>query len=72
MRIEDTAVVAGGIALLTRPGAPARQGEPAGVRDVLARHVDALETMDAPATLDGGDCCRLGRTLYIGRTARTH
>jgi dimethylargininase len=70
--VEDPAVVAGGIALLTRPGAPARQGEPAGVHEALARHVDAVETMDAPATLDGGDCCRLGRTLYIGRTARTN
>jgi dimethylargininase len=69
--VEDTAVVAGGVALLTRPGAPARQGEPAGVRDALARYV-TIETMAAPATLDGGDCCLLGRTLYVGRTARTN
>lgn len=28
-------------------------------------------SLEAPATLDGGDVLRLGRTLYVGRTART-
>jgi dimethylargininase len=27
--------------------------------------------MNAPETLDGGDCLRLGATLYVGRSART-
>lgn len=68
--VEDTAVIAGGIALLARPGAPSRQAEPAAVRAALAARLPVAE-MTAPATLDGGDCLRLGRRLYIGRSART-
>ncbi len=69
--VEDTAVVAGGIALVTRPGAPSRQAEPPAIAAALAPHV-RLATMHAPATLDGGDCLRLGRRLHIGRSARTN
>ncbi len=69
--VEDTAVVAGGLALVTRPGAPSRQAEPPAVAAALARHVPT-ETMHAPATLDGGDCLRLGTRLYVGRSARTN
>jgi dimethylargininase len=69
--IEDTAVVAGGIALITRPGAPSRQPEPEAVARVLTEHVE-LAHMTAPATLDGGDCLRMGQTIYVGRSARTN
>jgi dimethylargininase len=69
--VEDTAVVAGGLALITRPGAPSRRPETAPVARALARHVD-LAWMDEPATLDGGDCMRVGRTIYVGRSARTN
>jgi dimethylargininase len=68
--VEDTAVIAGGVALLARPGAPARQAEPAAVRAALAARLPVHE-MTAPATLDGGDCLRLGRRLHVGRSART-
>lgn len=63
--VEDTAVVIDDLALVTRPGAPSRRGEGAAVATALAPLV-GLATMDAPATLDGGDCLRLGRTLRRG------
>jgi len=69
--VEDTCVIAGGLALLARPGAESRRGEPAGVRAALAELLPLAE-MAAPATLDGGDCLRLGRRLYVGRSARTN
>jgi dimethylargininase len=69
--VEDTAVVAGDVALITRPGADARRGETEAVAAELARHV-GLARVAAPATVDGGDCMRLGDTLYIGRSARTN
>jgi dimethylargininase len=69
--IEDTAIVAAGIALITRPGAPSRQPEGARVAAALAELVE-IAHMHPPATLDGGDCLRLGRTIYIGRSARTN
>jgi dimethylargininase len=69
--IEDTAVVAGGVALITRPGAPSRQHEGEAVARVLGSRLE-LARMTAPATLDGGDCLILGRTIFVGRSARTN
>ena len=72
--VEDTAVVAGGVVVLTRPGAPSRRPEVDGVARALAARGAAARTMDAPATLDGGDCLRLAaaRTIYVGRSERTN
>ncbi len=69
--VEDVAVVLDEVALLTRPGAASRQGEVAAVEAALARH-RPIETTPAPATLEGGDVLRVGRTLYVGRSARTN
>jgi dimethylargininase len=69
--VDDCAVVFGGQALLTRPGAPSRAAEPERLAEVLAGLVDELHPMTAPATLDGGDVMRLGRTLVAGRSERT-
>jgi dimethylargininase len=69
--VDDCAVVLGGRALLARPGAPSRAAEPQRLAAVLERLVDELERMTAPATLDGGDVMRLGRTLVAGRSERT-
>jgi len=69
--VDDCAVVLGGQALLTRPGAPSRAAEPETLAGVLAGLVDDLHRMTDPATLDGGDVLRLGRTLVAGRSERT-
>lgn len=69
--IEDTAVVLDEIAVITRPGAASRRAETAGVATVLSA-CRPLQSMSAPATLDGGDVIRLGRTLYVGRSGRTN
>jgi dimethylargininase len=69
--IEDTALVLDEVALLTRPGAPVRRAETEAVGPVLAGFRPLLR-MEAPATLDGGDVLRVGRTLYVGMTSRTN
>jgi dimethylargininase len=69
--IEDTAVVAGGVALITCPGAPSRRPEVDPVAVALSAYMP-IERMQAPATLDGGDCMLVGTTLYVGRSARTN
>jgi dimethylargininase len=68
--IEDTAVVADGLAVITRPGAVSRRAEPEAVEVAL----DGVEVvrMTAPATLDGGDVMRVGKTFFVGRSARTN
>jgi dimethylargininase len=69
--VEDTAVVVDELAVLTRPGAPSRRGEGATVAPVLERF-RPLALLEAPATLDGGDVLRIGRTLYVGESARSN
>jgi dimethylargininase len=69
--VEDVALVHEGMALLCRVGAPSRRGEGEALREVLGRHA-RIETMEAPATLEGGDCLRIGKRLYVGRSARTN
>lgn len=69
--VEDTLVVAGGTALLTRPGAPSRRGEVSSVAAALPPWLRVI-SMPAPATLDGGDVLRLGDVLFVGRSLRTN
>ena len=69
--VEDTAVVLDELAVITRPGAASRRDETAGVASVLEAY-RPLSFLSAPATLDGGDVLRLGRTLYVGVGARTN
>ena len=70
--VEDTAVVACGRALLTRPGAASRRGEVGAVRDALARFFGRIETIAEPGTLDGGDVCETEETVYVGISERTN
>ena len=69
--VEDTAVVLGGVALATRPGAPTRRGEVGPVAAELARHFE-VAAMGPPATLDGGDVLQVGDRIFAGRSARTN
>jgi dimethylargininase len=70
--VEDTAVVLDELAVVTRPGAQSRRGETASIAAALARERSRLHSLEAPATLDGGDVLRVGRTLYVGLSRRTN
>ena len=70
--VEDTAVLTGHGAILTRPGAPSRIEEVVGVREALAQHYSELHTIDEPGTLDGGDVCEAGNRFFIGISQRTN
>ena len=69
--IEDTAVVLDEISILTRPGAASRRAETVAVSGVLSAY-GPVRALNAPATLDGGDVLRVGRTVYVGRSGRTN
>lgn len=69
--VEDCAVVVGGRALATRPGAPSRRGEVATIADALRAWVEVSQ-VESPATLDGGDCMQVGGTMFVGRSDRTN
>ena len=69
--IEDTAIVLEELAVITRPGAVSRQAEATAVASTLGAFRQ-LQFLDEPASLDGGDVLRLGRTLYVGVGSRTN
>jgi dimethylargininase len=69
--VEDPAVVVDEVAIMTRMGAASREGE----SQSLARALEAyrpLRWLREPATLEGGDVMRIGRTLYVGVSHRTN
>ena len=68
--IEDTVVVVDDLAVLTRPGAPARRDEVEGTRVAVAALGLRVVQIEA-GTLDGGDVLQVGRTGYVGRGGRT-
>jgi dimethylargininase len=69
--VEDTAIVLDELAVVTRPGAESRRSETETVREALGRYRQ-ITGLVPPATLDGGDVLRLGRTLYVGVGGRTN
>lgn len=70
--VEDTAIVADRVAIITRPGAASRAGEAQAIAAVLGAIFARLERIQAPATLDGGDVCQAGEHFFIGVSARTN
>ncbi|MEV4109111.1 dimethylargininase [Nonomuraea sp. NPDC049695] len=69
--VEDTVVVSGRLAVLTRPGAEERRPEVESVAATVRRLGLKAVRIAAPGTLDGGDVLQAGRTVYVGRSART-
>jgi dimethylargininase len=70
--VEDAVVVFDDLAVLTSPGAPSRRGELATVAPAIERLGLAVHRIELPGTLDGGDVLKVGRTAYVGRSARTN
>jgi dimethylargininase len=69
--VEDAAVVLEELAIITRPGAPARRPETVSIAEALAP-VRRLAHITAPGTLDGGDVLWLGSRLFVGQSGRTN
>ena len=69
--VEDTAIVLDNTAVITRPGASLRRNETESIAEVLKEY-RTLKQITDPGTLDGGDVLRIGRTLYVGNSARSN
>jgi dimethylargininase len=70
--IEDTVVICEDLAVLTRPGAPARRPEVAGVAQAVAGLGLRTAAIEEPGTLEGGDVLQVGAVVYVGRGERTN
>jgi dimethylargininase len=70
--VEDTVVMFGNTAVITRPGADARKPEIVAVEEVLEPLRISVDRIHAPGTLDGGDVLKVGSTVYVGQGGRTN
>lgn len=69
--LEDTAVVAPQVAVVTIPGATSRRGEADAIAPVLARY-RKIERIQPPGTIDGGDVLMVDNHYIIGISGRTN
>ncbi|HEX5088645.1 MAG TPA: N(G),N(G)-dimethylarginine dimethylaminohydrolase [Nocardioides sp.] len=70
--VEDTAVVYGDLAVITRPGAHERRPETDGTEKALSGLGYRIARIEEPGTLDGGDVLKHGGTVWVGLGGRTN
>jgi dimethylargininase len=70
--VEDTAVVYGELAMITRPGADQRKPETTGTEQALLGLDYQVVHIEQPGTLDGGDVLKHGGTVWVGLGGRTN
>jgi dimethylargininase len=70
--IEDTIVMFGDLAVVTRPGAPSRMPETTAVEASVARLGYHMMRIESPGSLDGGDVLKVGNVAYVGLGGRTN
>jgi dimethylargininase len=68
--VEDTAVVLDELAVIAAQAPPSRRAETSAVAAAL-RSFRPLASLPPGVSLEGGDVLRVGRTLYVGLSART-
>ena len=70
--VEDVAVLFAEAAVITNPGAPARNAEKELIVETIRKHYQTIERIEEPGTLEGGDIMQDGKTFYIGVSERTN
>ena len=70
--VEDTMVVYGDLAVISRPGAEERRGETVAAEAAVAAHGYRIAHIEAPGTLDGGDVLKFGGRVWVGTEGRTN
>ncbi|EPX64787.1 NG,NG-dimethylarginine dimethylaminohydrolase 1 [Cystobacter fuscus DSM 2262] len=70
--VEDTVVVYGDLAVISRPGADERKPETAGTEAALRGLGYRIARIEAPGTLDGGDVLKHDGAVWVGLGGRTN
>ena len=70
--VEDTVVMYGDRAVISRPGADERKPETAATAAVLRGLGYDVVEIEAPGTLDGGDVLKHGGRVWVGLGGRTN
>jgi dimethylargininase len=69
--VEDPAVVVDEVAVISIMGAPSRRPEASSLAETLSQY-RPIKFLVEPATLDGGDVMRAGRSVFVGLSQRTN
>ncbi len=69
--VEDIAIVFDEVAVIARPGAVSRRAEVPAMVAALEPY-RPVRSIEAPATIDGGDVLVAGRQVFVGRSSRTN
>lgn len=70
--VEDTMVVFGDLAVISRPGALERRPEIDAAEEAVRARGYRIAHIEAPGTLDGGDVLKHGDTVWVGEGGRTN
>lgn len=71
--IEDTAIIVGDVAVISRMGAFERRGEEVPVAHALKKlGLKNIIHLQSPGTMDGGDILYTGKHLFVGLSKRTN
>jgi dimethylargininase len=70
--VEDTMVVYGDLAVISRPGADERRAETAAAEDAVRARGYRIARIEAPGTLDGGDVLKHDGRVWVGVGGRTN
>jgi dimethylargininase len=70
--VEDTVVVYGDLAVISRPGAEQRRPETAGTEKTLRELGYRIVRIESPGTLDGGDVLKHDNRVWVGIGGRTN
>lgn len=70
--VEDVAVITHNYALLTRPGAPSRQGEVKEIESIVHCFFKQPNHITMPGSLEGGDVLQIENHFFIGLSNRTN
>jgi dimethylargininase len=70
--VEDTVVVYGELAIVSRSGADQRRPETAGTEETLRGLGYRIERIASPGTVDGGDVLKHNHRVWVGVSGRTN
>lgn len=70
--VEDTMVVYKNVAMISRPAAASRRPEIVDAERTIQQFGYAIDRIQEPGTLDGGDVLKVADLMYVGRSARTN
>jgi dimethylargininase len=70
--VEDTAILAERVTVITRPGAASRLGETQLIEEAVVGFRPEIARIVEPGSVDGGDICQADEHFFIGISARTN